>query len=497
MVEGLGQQLWDPEGYRIWRTDGTDLIVEDPNDMIHWRGWNPTDPRLGISPLETLRNVIAEDAALQASIVELAKTGLTGPVYVTRPLDAPDWGNEGRTRFEEDLTNRLRKVSTTPPVMEEGMDIKGLGVSPRDAESLSVRQYATQQNASLFGVPLGMVGLEPASEESQDQFYSDCLPPYCEAFTRQLNLSVLIAEFGLPDYCFEFNLDEKLMGNERLKTLTSASGRPVLLTNEARAMLNKPPVDGGEELVTPANVIVGDNPKPSTDIMPIQDPNKPSQEGDYREDEPKRLNGRKQLDVPQWESRFQADMNRQHRYVDEIQGVLTRFYTRQRNVLLGKSAEGKDVDWDRFDNSLSESLHAKLKDIVDREGSLYVQRLLGDDFDMRQVQNYLKATSEGIAQGINDATKRDIEENGVEEALSRGYDERAAVAAATIGTRATRFARYEAAKQSPGYENRLKTWVAHTDRHANLNGASVPMNATWGGIEPGSLPNCKCSVSIS
>jgi hypothetical protein len=33
-------------------------------------------------------------------------------------------------------------------------------------------------------------------------------------------------------------------------------------------------VDGGDELVTPMNVIVGE--KPSTDVMPIQDPNKPA-----------------------------------------------------------------------------------------------------------------------------------------------------------------------------------------------------------------------------
>jgi hypothetical protein len=36
-----------------------------------------------------------------------------------------------------------------------------------------------------------------------------------------------------------------------------------MLTNEARAKLNLPPVPGGDELITPANVIVGDNPKPS------------------------------------------------------------------------------------------------------------------------------------------------------------------------------------------------------------------------------------------
>jgi HK97 family phage portal protein len=494
-VEILGQELFDPEAYKIHRVDGSFLIIEDPTDVIHWRGWNPNDPRIGLSPLETLRNVVAEDAALQATIVELAKVGLAGPSWVSRPLEAPAWSNEARERFEEDLTNRLSRSDRTPPVLEEGMEIHSNGVSPRDAEMLAVRKWALEQIATLYGVPLGKVGLAPDDEAAQEAFYADTLPPYCEQWTRTLDLGVLTQEYGETEFCFEFNLDEKQMGNERMKTLTSASGRPVLLTNEARAMLNKPPVDGGDELVTPQNVLVGENPKPSTDVMPIQDPNGPEQDGSYREDG-KALNGvLGAMATDRTLPRFSGDMNRQHRYIDEVAGKLERYYARQARSLTQKAATKADSD--RWNRELSDDLHEAVRSIVEREGNLYVARLAGDEFDIRQVENYLKAMSGGVAEAINRVTDEDIEKLGVKEALARARGERSESAAASIGTRATVFARTEAAKQAPNPELRKKTWLANTDRHANLNGETVPLNATWGGLEPGSAPGCKCSASIS
>ena len=492
MVEIMGQELFDPTGYKIHRIDGTELIVDNPADMIHWRGWNPEDPRIGLSPLETLRNVVAEDAALQATNVELAKSGLAGPAWVYRPSEAPEWSNEARQRFEEDLTARLRRASKMPPVMEEGMELRNDGFSPRDAEMLAGRKYAIQQVASVYGVPLGMVGLDDNVDEARSEFYTDVLPPYCEQFTRQLDLSVLVQEYGETEYCFEFNLDEKQMGDERIKTLVSAAGAPVLTRDEARAMLNRPPKEGGDELITPLNVTVGG--KPSPQVMPVQDPNKPSQDGDYREDEgPKALPQAKQLEVSTV-PRVERDKAAQARYTDQVAGALEKFYANQYRQVKAASKAVDSRDWDR---KLGETLHTLVRSIVELEGGIYVPRLGGDDFDMRQVENYLKAMAEGTAEGLNRVTAQDVKDHGVDEAFDRARGERAEVAASAIGTRATVFARQEAARQAPLPETRVKTWVANTDRHSSLNGATVPLASSFGGIEPGSEPNCRCTAVIS
>ena len=115
---------------------------------------------------------------------------------------------------------------------------------------------------------------------------------------------------------------------------------------------------------------------------------------------------------------------------------------------------------------------------------------------MRQVQHYLRAMAEGSAKAINDKIREEIDELGLEDALSK----RAAhveSAGAGLGAGATRWAREEAARQSPFPESRVKTWIPHTKRHAEFGGQTVPLGDNWpAGFAPGSAPGCKCSMAI-
>ena len=95
---------------------------------------------------------------------------------------------------------------------------------------------------------------------------------------------------------------------------------------------------------------------------------------------------------------------------------------------------------------------------------------------------------------LNAVTQRDYEGDATAmEALARAQGPRAETAGVNIGTRATVFARQEAAKQSPTPQLRQQMWVANTERHADLDGSVVPLGADWGGIEPGTEPHCACS----
>lgn len=497
-IEIRGSSLFRAEGYRYWRVDGTWVDFE-PGQVLHWRGENPVDPRLGLSPLDTLRSVIAEDAALQAATVELANAGLTEPTWVFRPLEAPEWSNEARKGFEEDLTNRLRRRNKMPVVLEEGMEMRSFGVSPKDAEMMAVRRWAIERVAALYGVPLGMVGLADNLAEAQKQFYADTLPPYCEDFTKFLSQRILVRLYNWTEGCFEFNLDEKHMGDDRLAALTSASGRPVLLTNEARAMVNRPPVDGGDELVTPLNVIVGENPKPSTDVMPIQDPNKPAQDGSYRE-EPQKALVKAADPLPQLSPRRQSDLERQHRNIDLAQAAIARHFNRLEKKLRSKAGQpegnpARNMDWARADREFTDDLHRAVEQIVEKEGEIYAFKLAGQ-FDMRRVKNYLRAMAEGAAEAINQTVRDEISELGLEDALAR-RETHVASAGIGLGAGATRWAREEAARQSPGTEHRVKVWIPNTQRHAEFGGQTVPLGDPWpAGFAPGSAPGCACSMAI-
>lgn len=508
MVEIMGSNLFETDIYRVWpqgawtnagRWGGSGTPVDYlPDQILHWHGEHPLDPRVGISHLDTLRDVIAEDAALQQATIELANSGMQEPTWVFRPGDAPDWSNDARKGFEEDLTARMRRRNKMPVVLEEGMELRSFGVSPQDAQMLEVRRWAVERVATAFGVPLATVGLGSGRAESlpdaQSQLYTDTLLPYCQDFSRMLDQRILVRAYGWTDGTFEFSFDEKLMGNDRLRALTSASGRAVMLTNEARAKLNLPPIPGGDELVTPSNVIVGDNPKPSVDVMPVQDPNGPPQDGSHRE-APKAL----QVDtkasgdyVPLHPSR-KADLDRQNRNIDLAQAAVERHFTRLSRSLKSKAVD--QTDWTRWDREFSADLNTLLGQIVEKEATIYAFKL-GGVFDPGMVVHYLLAMAEGAAEAINATIRSEIESLGLDGALAK-REQHVESAGAGLGAGATRWAREEAARQSPDTEHRVKVWIPDTQRHAEYAGQTVPLDAKWpAGFAPGGAPGCRCTQAI-
>lgn len=476
------------EAYWFWRTDGSWFGPIPPEDVFHWYGYNPEDPLLGLSRLETLRQELATDRAVQTTLVELAKSGLkTG--YIQRPLEAPSWDQAAAERFAEQWRAQKVRADGRDPILDEGMTYETAGISPKDAEILASRQFTRGEVAREYG----MEHCPPEDEEERLAFYADVLAPLCKSLSKQLDLSILRAEYGEDDFYWELDLNEKLRGQpeKRFQAITSAVGRPWMLVEEARAFENLKQVEGGDELTIPLNVALGSLPAPN--VMPPQNALGPPQDGSHRE-AALESGEHKALEVTTRPRRV-ADMNRQKRYIDETRAALESYYRHQASSL--KSAKSQPANSERWNARLTAVLAALLKGIVEKEGGLYAARLGADDFDVRQVDHYVKAMAEGTAEGLNGATQRDIEEMGVVLALERAKGLRAEVAASNIGARVTVFARKEAAKQSPEPERRNMTWVANTERHADLNGKSVPLGADWGGIEPGSEPNCACSAVIS
>jgi hypothetical protein len=281
------------------------------------------------------------------------------------------------------------------------------------------------------------------------------------------------------------------MGDDRITALVSATGRAVMTTNEGRAKLNLPPIDTGDELVTPLNVLVGDNPKPSPQVMPPQQPGQPEQDGSYRE-ESRQLPVKADERLPQLAPSRKGDLDRQHRNIDLSQAVISRHYSRLARSLKAKAS---NTDWNRWDREFSDDLNGLLDRIVELEGSLYALKL-GGQFDMGRVVNYVRAMAEGAAEGINGKIREEIDQLGLDGALSR-RGQHVDSAGAGFGAAATRWAREEAARQSPGTEQRVKIWIADTARHEEFAGLTVPLGADWpSGFAPGGAPGCRCSQAI-
>jgi len=476
-------------GYRIWLANGDTFPARDseplpPEDIIHWCGYNPELPGIGVSRLETLRATIAEEAASQQASIELRKAGLSKPGYIKRPLEAAEWSEEARQRFQESWSNQAKASTRRTPVLEEGMEFADFGISPKDAEMLEGRRFTNAEVASLYGLR----NVPPDGDEERNAFYADVLPPITQSLASQLDFSLLDREYAEPDHYFEFDLNEKLRGEpeKRFAAITSAVGRPWLTANEARSMENRPPLDGGDDLVTPLNVLVGGVPAPN--VMPPQNPNGPPQDGSHRE---------KALILP----RQRAQQARRDRYGDEFTALLIRHYERQERAL--KSAKAiSPRRWQQWINELAADLEALLRKSVQAEGDVSITRFGGEAFDLGQVRNYLHAEALGVADGTTSATREKLAELTAAEVYADAIDHRAPDAGQNLGTKASSFAAIEAAKQAPGATDRVKTWIvtAPNSAHPEMNGETVQLQQNFSNGRSGppyEHPRCECLLSIA
>jgi hypothetical protein len=181
-----------------------------------------------------------------------------------RPADAGAWSPEAKARFRESWKAYTAGGGSAggTPILEDGMDYVQLALDPQKAQYIEARKLTREEVAAAYHIPL------PIKEQHQ-HLYQDTLGPWLQMIQEEIALQLIPDLPDSRDVYVEFNLQEKLRGSfeEQAAQLQTAVGAPWLLRNEARARMNLPAIDGGDDLITPMNVTVGGLASP-TDTAP-------------------------------------------------------------------------------------------------------------------------------------------------------------------------------------------------------------------------------------
>lgn len=285
---------WTPFGHNYWRPTSLRIIGNRGwddypiEDTVYVHGYDPTDPRIGVSPLETLRSMLEEEFAGSQWRKRFWQQGAQPSMVITRPLDAPDWADGARDRFIESL--RAAANRGKPLLLEEGMlSNPTAAFDPATAQYVQSKQFTREEVLRAYNLPLGLFDPNEKGDIGQyrSMLYAEALTPLLSRFTDELELQLLTEWFPDPydaGYYYEAAIEEKMRGNilEQLTMLTSAAGAPILTRDESRGYLNLPSLasQGADELVVPLNVLLGGQPSPQ---MPLNagnqnGPAKPPQE---------------------------------------------------------------------------------------------------------------------------------------------------------------------------------------------------------------------------
>lgn len=262
LIKPEGDDWLTPEAFKVTGSRGSTIYPRD--QIVYFRGYG-LDKDQGISPLEALRRVLREEWAGSEMREQIMRNGARASGYLERPATAPQWSDTARERFRQSWTAQYTGSGPGAggtPILEDGMSFRPVSQTARDLQYIEARKLTREEVAAAYHVPPPMIGLlENATfsniTEQRKMLYTETLGPWLTMITEELELQ-LIPEFEPQPQRFylEFNIREKLTGDfvERGAVMAQAIGGPYLTVNEGRAMDNRPPVDGGDELIRPLNV---------------------------------------------------------------------------------------------------------------------------------------------------------------------------------------------------------------------------------------------------
>lgn len=238
----------------VWTLPNGDTREFDPAEIVYFDGYNPcTDTGLGgISPLETLRRVLAEEAAAGEYREAFWRNGARVSGVIERAKDAPSakWNPEQEQQWREGWQAAYGGFGArtgATALLPVGATFKETTQTAKDAEYLNARKLTREECAAAYHVPLPMVGiLEHATfsniKEQHKHLYQDCLGPWLVMIEEELERQLLPEARDTRDVYIEFNIAEKLKGSfeEQASSLVALTGKPIMKVNEARARLNLP-----------------------------------------------------------------------------------------------------------------------------------------------------------------------------------------------------------------------------------------------------------------
>jgi HK97 family phage portal protein len=243
--------------YRVTEPDGSQRVLLD--DEV-WRLLGLTlDGKRGLSVLGYARETIglslaAESYGARFFSQDAAPKGVIEYAGVLS-LDAK---RRLRAAWQEAHAGLGNAYSTA--VLDEGMSYKAMGVAPKDAEWVSLREFEVEDICRFFGVPLHLVQLVSKSsswgsgiESMGIEFVTYALLPWLRRWENGINADLILA----PQRFFaEFLVDGLLRGNQKDRYDAYATGRQWgwLSANDVRRYENLNPVAGLDDYLVPVNM---------------------------------------------------------------------------------------------------------------------------------------------------------------------------------------------------------------------------------------------------
>ena len=509
-----------PDTIRICNKNGGTAVDVPRTEFVQFKTYSAGNPGGYLSPISALRQTLYEQVEAGKFRRQLWRSSGRLNAQIIRPKDVAPWDDEQRKRFATAFREAWGSGGSKAgsiPILEDGMEIKPFATSFREQQYAEGIKLSREAVSAAYGVNPSLIWHSDtqtyaSARDNARALYAECLGPVIQMLQQRINSFLLPMVGSEPNLYVEFDLTEKLKGSfeERASILQTSVGAPWLTRNEARSDMNLPPIEGGDELITPLNVATNGVPSPDDSYT--------------YEGVDNQAKGIRKADCSckackEVECRIKGKSSKEDD--EKVTEILTAFFKRQAKSLIPKIGADPVNYWDaeRWDKELADDLYPVLQEIGDTHGK-EASEVLEWEYSPKVTVNYIKKTSSNRAKTINRETKRRIEKELAEEEpdIAKTFETRentADVSGRAVATAIASWAIAEATHQAisdgaPRVIGRIveKEWVTGDNprpSHAMMNGERVPIDADFSnGMhfpgedtgDPDENCGCNCSTEV-
>jgi HK97 family phage portal protein len=238
-----------------------EVVVFQPQEILHFRIDDPDNDLYGLSPLESLKWAVSADLYAQRYNSSFFQhSGVTGTIIGIRNAN-PDEVQRNRKWLEENYTGP--ESAHKPLVIEgESIEIKKSVATHNEMGFLEGRKFIILEILAVLDVPPAKVGImETAnrsnSREQDKTFRTESVSPLQVQVEAVINGQFIKKILGIENTVFVHSEGDTRDAIEQMDYYTKGEAWGIFNANEIRAKLGMAPVDGGDTngIMTPTGFI--------------------------------------------------------------------------------------------------------------------------------------------------------------------------------------------------------------------------------------------------
>ena len=253
----------DPElfikAYKFNKTDGTSEIIM-PEDIVHFRIPTPLDDYYGTSPIKSA-NIRIDTESYASQYQRDFFLNNARPDGIIKANVGASLTEEQKSEIREEFERRHKGVGKNSKlaVLEGDIAYQQVSISQREMDFIESMKFTRDDILVAFHMPKILVSItddvnRSTSETGMNIFLAETVDPQNKSMWRKINESLISDDF--EDTLF-FEPEQQAKEDREAKRADYESGlkNGYLTINEVRAEENLEPVEGGDKIYLPFNMM--------------------------------------------------------------------------------------------------------------------------------------------------------------------------------------------------------------------------------------------------